>query len=139
MSCFYFRYVFLGVEIPFFMLALPNHLNSQCLCHGFIPSCSCPLCLSSSIANPIRKRLLDCQIGSMIYHKKSIFQYNNISIPEEFLEEILSRLPVKSLTRFTSVQKPWSNTLLQNPTFIANHLLLQQTNSNPTLFFKSYD
>ena len=87
-----------------------------------------------------QKRLLDCQIGSMIYQKKSIFQYNNnISIPEELLEEILSRLPVKSLTRFTSVQKPWSNTLLQNPTFIANHLLLQQTNPNPTLFFKSFD
>ena len=55
------------------------------------------------------------------------------------LEEILPRLPVKPLTRFRCVQKSWFPTLLQNPTFIAKHLLLQQTNPNPTLFFKSFD
>ena len=57
-----------------------------------------------------QKRLLDCQIGSMIYQKKFIFQYNNISWPEELLEEILSRLPVKSLTHFRCVQNSWSTT-----------------------------
>ena len=55
------------------------------------------------------------------------------------LEEILPRLPVKPLTRFRCFQKSWFTTLLQNPTFIAKHLLLQQTNPNPTLFFKSFD
>ena len=55
------------------------------------------------------------------------------------LEEILPRLPVKPLTRFRCVQKSWFTTLLQNPTFIAKHLLLQQTNPNPSLFFKSFD
>ena len=75
----------------------------------------------------------------MIYQMKSIFQYNNISIPEKLLEEILPRLPVKPLTRFRCIQKSQFTTLLQNPTFIAKHLLLQQTNPNPSLFFKSFD
>lgn len=38
-------------------------------------------------------------------------------LPQGLLEEILSRLPVKSLIRFKSVKKSWSN-LLQNRRFI---------------------
>ncbi|KAL0002165.1 hypothetical protein SO802_015946 [Lithocarpus litseifolius] len=65
---------------------------------------------------------------------------NNLSsLPEELLEEILVRLPVKSLLRFRCVQKSWS-TLVQNPTFIAKHLRHHQTKTkNPSILVESMD
>ncbi|KAK7846561.1 f-box/lrr-repeat/kelch-repeat protein [Quercus suber] len=42
------------------------------------------------------------------------------NLPESLVEDILSRLPVKSLKRFVFVNKSWS-TLFQNPGFIAKH------------------
>ena len=55
------------------------------------------------------------------------------------MEEILSRLPVKSLFRFMCVQKSWS-TLFRNPTFIAKHLLHHQTKTeNPSILVMSSD
>ena len=64
---------------------------------------------------------------------------NNLYLPEELLEEILSWLPVKSLFRFRCVQKSWS-TLFRNPTLIAKHLLHHQTKTeNPTLLVMSSD
>ncbi|XP_030931031.1 F-box/kelch-repeat protein At3g06240-like [Quercus lobata] len=65
---------------------------------------------------------------------------NNLpSLPEELLEEILVRLPVKSLLRFRCVQKSWS-TLVQNPTFIAKHLRHHQTKTkNPSILVEGLD
>ena len=64
---------------------------------------------------------------------------NNLYLPEELLEEILSWLPVKSLFRFRCVQKTWS-TLFWNPTLIAKHLLHHQTKTeNPSLLVMSSD
>ena len=64
---------------------------------------------------------------------------NNLSLPEELLEEILVRLPVKSLLRFRCVQKSWS-TLVQNPTFIAKHLRHHQTKTKyPSILVESLD
>ncbi|XP_030963754.1 F-box/kelch-repeat protein At3g06240-like [Quercus lobata] len=64
---------------------------------------------------------------------------NNLYLPEELLEEILSWLPVKSLFRFMCVQKSWS-TLFRNPTFIAKHLLHHQTKTeNPSILVMSSD
>ena len=64
---------------------------------------------------------------------------NNLYLPEELLEEILSWLPVKSLFRFRCVQKSWS-TLFRNPTLIAKHLLHHQTKTkNPSLLVMSSD
>ena len=61
------------------------------------------------------------------------------SLPEELLEEILSWLPVKSVFRFRCVQKSWS-TLIQNPTFVAKHLLHHQTKTeNPSILVESSD
>ncbi|KAL6199100.1 hypothetical protein ACLB2K_028887 [Fragaria x ananassa] len=41
------------------------------------------------------------------------------SLPEELIPNILIRLPIKSLIRFTSVCKPWMSTI-KDPTFIRN-------------------
>nr|GMC88928.1 F-box/kelch-repeat protein At3g06240-like isoform X1 [Ipomoea batatas] len=41
-------------------------------------------------------------------------------LPEDVVAEILSRLPTKSLLQCKSVRKNWC-TLIQNPSFIANH------------------
>ncbi|CAK7324170.1 unnamed protein product [Dovyalis caffra] len=43
------------------------------------------------------------------------------TLPEETLTNILSRLPIKSLTRFESVSKPFS-ALINSPDFISAHL-----------------
>ncbi|KAK4269901.1 hypothetical protein QN277_022998 [Acacia crassicarpa] len=42
-------------------------------------------------------------------------------LPSEIVEEILLRLPVKSVVKFTSVCKAW-NSLIKNQTFIHDHL-----------------
>ncbi|KAK2966120.1 hypothetical protein RJ640_018373, partial [Escallonia rubra] len=42
-------------------------------------------------------------------------------IPIDTLTDILSWLPVKSLKRFSCVCKSWCS-MLENPTFIAQHL-----------------
>ena len=67
------------------------------------------------------------------------FNNNLPSLPEELLEEILVRLPVKSLLGFRCVQKSWS-TLVQNPTFIAKHLRHHQTKTkNPSILVEGLD
>ncbi|XP_075650593.1 F-box protein CPR1-like [Castanea sativa] len=48
-------------------------------------------------------------------------------LPQEMVEDILSRLPAKSLKRFSCVNKSWS-TLFQDPCFIAKHQHLSQKN-----------
>ncbi|CAL5336673.1 unnamed protein product [Camellia sinensis] len=50
-------------------------------------------------------------------HHKSMSDY----IPNELIIEILVRLPVQSLLRFTSVCKSW-HSLITNPSFITKHL-----------------
>ncbi|XP_026436293.1 F-box/kelch-repeat protein At3g06240-like [Papaver somniferum] len=42
-------------------------------------------------------------------------------LPEEIIENILTRLPVKSISRFKCVSKNWYH-FFQNPNFIKNHL-----------------
>ncbi|KAI8558649.1 hypothetical protein RHMOL_Rhmol04G0113000 [Rhododendron molle] len=49
-------------------------------------------------------------------------------IPTELLVEILVRLPVESLIRFTSVCKTW-HSLITSPSFIAKHLNHSKTNT----------
>ncbi|KAJ6764791.1 hypothetical protein OIU74_023628 [Salix koriyanagi] len=46
---------------------------------------------------------------------------NKGTLPQETLTDILSRLPIKSLTRFQSVSKPFS-ALIKSPAFISAHL-----------------
>ncbi|CAL9017646.1 unnamed protein product [Prunus brigantina] len=46
----------------------------------------------------------------------------NRQLPSTMIEEILSRLPVKSLCRFKCVSKPWSSLISDNPSFVASHL-----------------
>ncbi|OMO95355.1 hypothetical protein COLO4_15956 [Corchorus olitorius] len=43
------------------------------------------------------------------------------SIPDEICEEILERLPVKSLVRFKATCKPWKS-LISDPSFVDHHL-----------------
>ncbi|KAI9100774.1 hypothetical protein K1719_024136 [Acacia pycnantha] len=53
-------------------------------------------------------------------------------LPSEIVEEILHRLPVKSVVKFTSVCKAW-NSLIKNQTFIhdrLNHAIDQASNDS---------
>ncbi|KAK4269948.1 hypothetical protein QN277_023040 [Acacia crassicarpa] len=60
-------------------------------------------------------------------------------LPPEIVSEILYRLPVKSLVKFTSVCKAW-NSLITDQTFIYDHLnrTIQASNGNNFLFFHVY-
>lgn len=53
-------------------------------------------------------------------------------IPNEILIEILAKLPVVSLLRFTSVCKSWYS-LITSPSFVAKHLNHSKTNSDKLL------
>ncbi|KAJ0789150.1 putative F-box domain-containing protein [Helianthus annuus] len=58
------------------------------------------------------------------------------SFPEELIEDILSRLPVKSILRFKSVSKPWLS-LISAPSF---HKLHSAVGPRTTaLFFTARD
>ena len=59
------------------------------------------------------------------------------NLPESLVEDFLSRLPVKSLKRFTCVNKSWS-TLFQTPGFIAKHHHYF-SQKNPTLLVSHRD
>ncbi|KAK4270019.1 hypothetical protein QN277_023108 [Acacia crassicarpa] len=58
-------------------------------------------------------------------------------LPLEIVEEILHRLPVKSIVKCTSVCKAW-NSLITRQTFIYDHLnrTIQAPNHNSSLFFQ---
>ncbi|KAK9072077.1 hypothetical protein SSX86_008509 [Deinandra increscens subsp. villosa] len=58
----------------------------------------------------------------------------NISWPTEIIEEIVSRLPVKSIIRFRSVSKPWLS-LISDPSFTKLH----STRATAALFLSAYD
>ena len=61
---------------------------------------------------------------------------NNLLLPDELLEEILSRLPVKSLIRFRCVKKSWSANF-QQPSFIAKHFRHRCDQASPSLLVES--
>ncbi|GMI74448.1 hypothetical protein like AT3G06240 [Hibiscus trionum] len=58
-------------------------------------------------------------------------------LPEVLVLEILSKLPVKSLTRFRCVCKPWSCSF-QTPLFITKHHNNNLRNNNLNLLFKGF-
>ncbi|KAK4411631.1 hypothetical protein Sango_0236100 [Sesamum angolense] len=49
--------------------------------------------------------------------------------PEDIIREILHRLPVKSLVRFSSINNSWRKLLLSNQSFVYSHLK-HATNNN---------
>jgi F-box interacting protein len=59
-------------------------------------------------------------------------------LPQDVVEDILSRLPAKSIMRFRCVNKSIWSSLFQNPTFIAKHHSFQFQN-NPTFVIKRRD
>uniref|UniRef100_A0A251UNU8 Putative F-box domain-containing protein n=1 Tax=Helianthus annuus TaxID=4232 RepID=A0A251UNU8_HELAN len=65
-------------------------------------------------------------------------QRAKISFPEEIIEEILSRLPVKSILRFKSVSKPWRS-LISNPSFTKLHSTRAAVNHRTALFISAHD
>ncbi|MFS7937392.1 putative F-box domain-containing protein [Helianthus anomalus] len=58
------------------------------------------------------------------------------SFPEEIIEDILSRIPVKSILRFKSVSKPWLS-LISAPSFHNFHSTVAPRTT--ALFFSAYD
>ncbi|XP_058208986.1 F-box/kelch-repeat protein At3g23880-like [Rhododendron vialii] len=60
-----------------------------------------------------------------------------IPLPTELLDEILVRLPVESLIRFTSVCKSWYS-LITSPSFVTKHLNHSKTNAR-NLLLKTYN
>ncbi|XP_030944849.1 F-box/kelch-repeat protein At3g23880-like isoform X1 [Quercus lobata] len=60
------------------------------------------------------------------------------SLPHEILTNVFVRLPIKSIVTCTAVCKTWKS-LIQNPTFISNHLHHSSNNNNnkhPLLLFR---
>ncbi|GFP85253.1 putative F-box protein at1g47790 [Phtheirospermum japonicum] len=51
------------------------------------------------------------------------------NLPQDVLQAILSRLPVKSILRFRSVSKSW-NKMISDPSFLRMHLQLQHSSHN---------
>ncbi|KAJ6887898.1 hypothetical protein NC652_029025 [Populus alba x Populus x berolinensis] len=61
---------------------------------------------------------------------------NKGTLPQETLTDILSRLPIKSLTRFQSVSKPFS-ALINSPAFISAHL--RRSSRHSSFFFRHFN
>lgn len=55
------------------------------------------------------------------------------NFPGEIMQEILLKLPIKSIVRFTSVCKSW-NSLIRNPSFISTHLNQTISSTKHSLF-----
>ncbi|KAL7081692.1 hypothetical protein ACP275_14G054900 [Erythranthe tilingii] len=62
---------------------------------------------------------------------------NTSYLPPEIIENILLRLPAKSLLRFKLVSKSW-NTVIADPVFVQNHIR-QSKHSNSDNLFICYD
>ncbi|XVE64391.1 hypothetical protein DITRI_Ditri07aG0097300 [Diplodiscus trichospermus] len=61
---------------------------------------------------------------------------SSLSLPQNTITDILSRLPVKSLTRFKSVSKNWAD-LTTNPAFVAVHL--RRSSPDQSLLIRRYN
>uniref|UniRef100_A0A2N9HG47 F-box domain-containing protein n=1 Tax=Fagus sylvatica TaxID=28930 RepID=A0A2N9HG47_FAGSY len=64
-------------------------------------------------------------------HTESMWDWE--LLPPEILIQSLSLLPIKTLITCTSVSKTWKS-IIQNPTFISNHLHLSNNNNHLLLF-----
>ncbi|KAI9081684.1 hypothetical protein K1719_036338, partial [Acacia pycnantha] len=72
-----------------------------------------------------------------INQKQQLHSNMSNHFPLEIVEEILHRLPIKSIVKCTSVCKAW-NSLITRQTFIYDHLnrTIQAPNHNSSLFFQ---
>ncbi|KAF5818685.1 putative F-box domain-containing protein [Helianthus annuus] len=61
-----------------------------------------------------------------------------ISVPGEVIEEILLRLPVKSVLRFRTLSKPWLSHI-SNPSFTKLHFTRATAAHRTALFISAYD
>lgn len=68
------------------------------------------------------------------WKKKSASVTNNGDLPEAIIEEILSRLPIKSLLRFKCVTKHWNSTILDR-----HFISLHHENSSTIIYNKFED
>ncbi|KAJ0805559.1 putative F-box domain-containing protein [Helianthus annuus] len=62
----------------------------------------------------------------------------NISLPTEVIEEILFRLPVKSILRFRSLSKPWLSRI-NDPSFTKLHFTRATAAHRSALFISAFD
>ncbi|OMO81145.1 hypothetical protein COLO4_23737 [Corchorus olitorius] len=64
---------------------------------------------------------------------------NGVYLPADLVNEILLKLPIKSIVRFNCVAKNWYH-LFKNPTFVSEHnFMLSKKNSAPSLIINYRD
>ncbi|KAL6205821.1 hypothetical protein ACLB2K_023073 [Fragaria x ananassa] len=80
-----------------------------------------------------KSQLTPASISKLCLSINHVFQSWLDSLPQELIPDILIRLPIKSLIKFTSVSKSW-NSAIKHPTFIRTHLThtLNSTHQNST-------
>ncbi|XP_071713368.1 putative F-box protein At4g29970 [Rutidosis leptorrhynchoides] len=77
-------------------------------------------------------------------HEQSIAAFDRlvrkskVSFPIEIIQEIMSRLPVKSILQFRSVSKPWLS-LISDPSFTKLHLNRSTASHRIALLITAYD
>lgn len=79
----------------------------------------------------------------MCFLSEGLYLYDMASLcrlPKEVVEEIMLWVPTDSLVQFKCVNKYWYSlisALLNDPAFVAKHLLITKTKSSPSLLFNS--
>ncbi|KAK1431326.1 hypothetical protein QVD17_07783 [Tagetes erecta] len=113
------------------ILTTLNYLMHLQSCYMFCMNKSSSSSSSSSSSPNMEEQTLEQQSTDDQSHQKP-----KISFPIEIIEDILSRLPIKTLLQYRSVSKPWLQ-LISDPSFTKLHFT--RSNHRSALFISAYD